>query len=461
MFVFLYHISLSHYNMIRFTEKIQRKNEKYNIEINKNVHPPPPQIPVAIKKQNNVPEIPKKQNQKSVYMSMNLSSTKYNSLPINNQYQIAPQTTFKMNIKPEEPPKIQLYPMKSSYDSVIPLNLYQTWFSKNLPPHMSEYVKELKQTNPEFQYYLFDDEDCRTFISNNFEPNVLEAFDTLIPGAYKADLWRYCVLYINGGIYLDIKYRCINGFRLIDLTEEEWFVRDTKSSESGIYNALMISKPKNPLYLKFIQKVVENVKNRYYGEHSLLPTGPLMIKKFIGSKSLVLEHFIVGDEYYIRDTNNKINIMKINEHYRLEQKNNTNNKKHYSTMWKNREIYQTPINKAPILSEITGPISLPITEPITLPISLPITEPITLPISLPITEPITLPISLPITEPITEPISLPITEPISLPITEPITLPITLPITEPITLPISLPITEPIMEPIIQLEEKESQEKTT
>ena len=53
------------------------------------------------------------------------------------------------------------------------------------------------------------------FIKNNYPVDVLEAFNKLIPGAYKADLWRYCVLYKLGGIYLDIKYSCVNNFKLI------------------------------------------------------------------------------------------------------------------------------------------------------------------------------------------------------------------------------------------------------
>ena len=35
--------------------------------------------------------------------------------------------------------------------------------------------------------------------------DVLNAYDSLIPGAYKADLFRYLVLYREGGVYLDCK----------------------------------------------------------------------------------------------------------------------------------------------------------------------------------------------------------------------------------------------------------------
>lgn len=38
----------------------------------------------------------------------------------------------------------------------------------------------------------------------HFPSEVLEAFDILIPGAFKADLFRYCVLFIYGGVYADV-----------------------------------------------------------------------------------------------------------------------------------------------------------------------------------------------------------------------------------------------------------------
>ena len=117
------------------------------------------------------------------------------------------------------------YPLKQNYNSVIPLNIFQTWHTKNLPPLMRNAVNRIKALNPRFKHALYDDVDCREFIKTNFPVNVLNAYDGLIPGAYKADLWRYCILYINGGIYLDIKYNCTNNFKLIALTEKEYFVR--------------------------------------------------------------------------------------------------------------------------------------------------------------------------------------------------------------------------------------------
>ena len=226
--------------------------------------------------------------------------------------------------------------------SVIPLNIFQTWYTKKLPPEMSECVESIKKCNPEFKYYLFDDADCRKFIGQNFDVEVLYSYDTMVPGAFKADLWRYCILYKLGGIYLDIKYKCVNGFKFITLTDEEHFVRDRYEvlNQLAVYNALMICKPGNEILLKCIDKVVENVRNRFYGSSALHITGPLMMVEFFTPneklKLKILYHYDEGGYYYI--VYKKKKILMIYPEYRKEQVKHEKNK-HYSILWGEKKIY--------------------------------------------------------------------------------------------------------------------------
>lgn len=170
------------------------------------------------------------------------------------------------------------YPFfKSHYNSIIPLSIFQTWYTKDLPPKMKERVELLKKQNPKFQHFLYDDKDCRDFIQKFFPLEVLKAYDNLVPGAYKADLWRLCVLYIYGGIYLDIKLVGVNGFKLIELTENEHFVLDRVPN--GIFNSLMVCKKGNIFLLKSIHQIIKNCKMNYYGSTALSPTGPQMLGK--------------------------------------------------------------------------------------------------------------------------------------------------------------------------------------
>ena len=165
--------------------------------------------------------------------------------------------------------------------SVIPLKIFQTFGTKNLPKEIKTLVNRVQQENPEFEYYLFDDNDCRAFIQEHFDEDVVNAYDTLVPGAFKADLWRLCVLYIHGGMYMDIKLRNADGVKLISLTDKEYFVRDMDGiggGQKGVYNAFMVAKPKNPKIRDAIDLIVHNVQTRFYGINPLDPTGPNLLK---------------------------------------------------------------------------------------------------------------------------------------------------------------------------------------
>jgi mannosyltransferase OCH1-like enzyme len=231
---------------------------------------------------------------------------------------------------------------KPYYNSIIPLKIYQTWATKELPPKMKERVELLKSQNSRFEHFLFDDDDCREFIKKYFRPDVLNAYDRLIPGAYKADLWRCCVLFINGGIYLDIKFICTNGFKLIELTEKEHFVKD-RPPPISIYNALMVCKAGNPFLYKCIRAIVNNVNNNFYGSSSLDPTGPILLGNIILQNKLRLniDMKVYEDGGYIIYKNRFIISTEYNE-YDSERTETYQNKnlKRYDAMWNERKIYK-------------------------------------------------------------------------------------------------------------------------
>lgn len=233
------------------------------------------------------------------------------------------------------------FELKKTYDSKIPLNIYTCWHTKDLPPLMKQNYERLKNDNPEFNHFLYDEDECRDFIKNNFDKDVLHAYNSLIPCSYKSDLWRFCVLYINGGIYLDIKYKCANGFKFVALTENEYFVRDIP--EHCVYTALIITMPKNDILLKCIKKIVLNVKNKYYGPTSLYPTGPGLLGLFFKNNEIQnLEHFLSviniegHDRLYIIYKNTLI--LECYHEYRKEQAIYQKNK-YYTDLWNQKKIY--------------------------------------------------------------------------------------------------------------------------
>jgi mannosyltransferase OCH1-like enzyme len=228
------------------------------------------------------------------------------------------------------------------YNSVIPLNLYTCWHTNELPSLMCENYNLLLQNNPEFNHCIYDENMCRNFLIENFDKTVIESYDKLIPCAFKADLWRYCVLYVNGGIYIDIKYQCTNNFKLIALTEKEHWVLDV--DKNGIYNALIVCKSGNKILLNAINQIVKNVKTNFYGNNSLDITGPRLLANFFTKEEkqkLELYHYytIIDNkinEYYIV-YNDKI-ILRFYKNYRVEQ-SKKQKLEHYSILWEKKYIY--------------------------------------------------------------------------------------------------------------------------
>ena len=228
--------------------------------------------------------------------------------------------------------------VNNNNDNIIPLNIFMTWNTNDMPPNMKKSVDIVKSTNPEFNVYIYNDKDCYDFLKNNFIKDVVDAFDCLIPGAYKADLWRYCILYKYGGIYQDIKFQPVNNFKYIDLVDKEYFVRDIKNSGGGIYNALLICKPKNKILYKSIKEIIKNVKNKFYGKSNLEPTGPLLMKKFFSKREIQnLELYngwsFINDGIY----KNKEKILKFYSFYRKEQLKSI--KPRYTILYSQKKIY--------------------------------------------------------------------------------------------------------------------------
>ena len=86
----------------------------------------------------------------------------------------------------------------------FPKIIYQTWATKTLPVSIQSSIENMMTINSNYDYRLFDDEEMLQFNEENYDSSVVDCFKQLKIGAAKADLWRYLILYKNGGVYLDV-----------------------------------------------------------------------------------------------------------------------------------------------------------------------------------------------------------------------------------------------------------------
>ena len=237
-------------------------------------------------------------------------------------------------------------------NSVIPFKIFQTWCTSVLPPKMKEAVMNIKKNNPEFEYIFHDDTQCREFIANHFPDMVLYAFDNLIPGPYKADIWRYCVLYIHGGIYLNINFEPVGNFKLLEFVDQEYFVLDryingvnNDAFKIGIYNGLIAVKPKNEILKLALNQIIKTVISKNYAISPLHVSGSGLLGSLIHKSEDEYSDFY--DNYklklskcgnYIVNNQDGTNLLKSYNTYRQEQYKNQKNI-HHDVLWTAKKIY--------------------------------------------------------------------------------------------------------------------------
>jgi mannosyltransferase OCH1-like enzyme len=161
----------------------------------------------------------------------------------------------------------------------IPKKIYQSWKTKDIGGNMLEAVNKVKALNPEYEHHLYDDQDCRDFLLNNFGKEYLIAFDNLIPGAYKCDFWRYAILYLYGGIYVDIDLIPLVPFNQMIDPEDE-FVSVVDRPNGTIYQAFIACIPRHPILLNCLELSFYNILSKKIDISSpwlsLSYTGPIV-----------------------------------------------------------------------------------------------------------------------------------------------------------------------------------------
>jgi len=269
----------------------------------------------------------------------------YNSL--NKEYEgflaYQPTPTTMKHLYPRDPKTIQ------TIVNSVPLVVYQSWGYRKIPYYMQETIEANMKLNSEFDFYIFSDEDCRKFIEDNYENDVTIAFNTLKPGAYKSDLWRYCILYKKGGIYMDIKMKCVQPLVTLVRRYPVLFVNDRPMNNisNGIWNGFMISTPENPIFKRCISEIVENCRMKLYKRNPLDITGPHLLGRIadnspnrLGSRVAYLAHKSNAktQEVEVNLLSDDSTIIDEYPEYRAEQKEYQRSA-HYSKLYYERKVY--------------------------------------------------------------------------------------------------------------------------
>ena len=169
----------------------------------------------------------------------------------------------------------------------IPKIIHMTWKCEELPQDFHEIREYWKKLNPEYEFRLWTDDDNRKLIEEQF-PYFLETYDSYERNIQRVDAVRYCILYLYGGLYIDLDYlpiRPIDDFLddcKVVLGKEPPFAEKRAKKDKIVSNAFMATTARNKFFLQVINEMIENRHhfNHLYEETGVLyTTGPFMLTK--------------------------------------------------------------------------------------------------------------------------------------------------------------------------------------
>ncbi len=147
--------------------------------------------------------------------------------------------------------------------------------------------------NPDCEYQYFNDTQCAAFLSTHFGDAVVQAFHTLRPGAFKADLFRYAYLYVRGGVYVDLDMAPVPGHTIDSIlrrTPHAAFVACVeRPGICGVWQGFMACVPGIAFLNEAVNMIVHHTQIRYYPpsrstwDGILSITGPALLARVMPS----------------------------------------------------------------------------------------------------------------------------------------------------------------------------------
>lgn len=162
----------------------------------------------------------------------------------------------------------------------IPKYIFQTFKTKKLPLITRWHIWNMKRQNPEYEYFLYDDQDIQEFFNKDFPDEYLKAYNQLTIGAAKADFFRYAILYKKGGVYLDIDSGMSSPLKKLILPTDVALI----SKERHVYLycqwALIFDKD-HPFLKRTLELVLDNIQTHRFPNDVHATTGPTVFTKAI------------------------------------------------------------------------------------------------------------------------------------------------------------------------------------
>jgi mannosyltransferase OCH1-like enzyme len=165
---------------------------------------------------------------------------------------------------------------------MIPKIIHQTWKTNIVPVQYNESVLSCQKNNPTYKYILWTDGDMNTFVLTHF-PRIYDTYKSYPYNIQRCDAFRYMVLYVYGGIYIDLDIGC-NDITLDNLIIYDLVLAKSLNTQLSYTNSVMMSTKGHDFMNSCIVKLPDERKSwSRYGKHIhvMNSTGPLYLTRCV------------------------------------------------------------------------------------------------------------------------------------------------------------------------------------
>lgn len=192
------------------------------------------------------------------------------------------------------------------------------------------------------KYEIYDKHHIKQFLKDNFDKEVLNAYESLNANAYKADLASYCILKKIGGWYSAITNTILMSPPEYLINKDMVIFRDIQKNSNSSWAVTchpIYSKPNNKVFDIAIENILRNVAFKRYNNSPLCITGPCVIGRAIAiigdEQNIHVGDFVEEDKSFVLDDGSKFAFYKKFAGGEMNIKG-TNN---YNNFWNNKNLY--------------------------------------------------------------------------------------------------------------------------
>lgn len=167
------------------------------------------------------------------------------------------------------------YTLNTQHESImlkIPKIIHQIWLGSPVPPVYETYMKSWHEKHPDWEYYLWTDENVHML----FPLYNQQYYDAAENYGMKSDILRWELLYRFGGLYVDMDYECLNPMDELHYRYDFYTgIQPLDAIFLQLGAALVGSVPGHPI----MKHCIETIKDDWHFKGAPTKTGPVHFTK--------------------------------------------------------------------------------------------------------------------------------------------------------------------------------------